>query len=133
MHNFQQNNGAGRLGLFSGLSNEFVGRSLRSVGHPRRSYMSIAAPLSATIQGIIARRSAPTPVGLKAERRCGAQGAISMSEAADNILMKLGVFPSDHEALAHAAVFAAELGLDEGWNGFVIFVTGAASTTLADR
>jgi hypothetical protein len=68
--------------------------------------MSIAAPLSATIQGIIARRSAPTPVGLEAERRCGAQGAISMSETADNLLM---VFPSDQGALAHAAVFAAEL------------------------
>jgi hypothetical protein len=40
-------------------------------------------------------------------------------------------FPSDHDAVAHASVLAAELAQDEDWDSFVISVTDANGRVIA--
>jgi hypothetical protein len=41
------------------------------------------------------------------------------------------VFQSQQEALAHAAIFAAELAQDGDWDGFVVSVTDADGSVIA--
>jgi hypothetical protein len=41
------------------------------------------------------------------------------------------VFQSQQEALAHAAILAAELAQDGNWDGFVVSVTDADGSVIA--